>query len=142
MNGGGGGGGALNHLSLLFCKSVYINIYIYCMAKIYCDINQCDASLQYFAILHAVKEIHNTENKLTLTFIRKNVAAPCDSVCDKNICRATESLYSATKNFSHTIKQSLHQYHKILAFCNIKGELASSFSSNIARSQYFVVLMQ
>ena len=57
-------------------------------------------------------------------------------------CRATESLYSATKNFSHMIKQLLHQYHKILALSNIKGELASSFSSNIARSQYFVVLMQ
>ena len=42
------------------------------MAKIYCHINQCDASVQYFAVLHAVKETHNTKNTLTLTFIRKN----------------------------------------------------------------------
>ena len=41
------------------------------MAKIYCDINQCDASVQYFAILHAVKGIHNTKNKLTLTLYVK-----------------------------------------------------------------------
>ena len=54
---------------------------------------------------------------------------------------ATESLCSATETFSHT-KQLLHQYHKILALCNIKGELASSFSLNIAHSQYFVVLMK
>ena len=33
-----------------------------------------------------------------------------------------------------TIKQLLHRYHKILALCNIKGELASSFSRNIAHS--------
>ena len=42
------------------------------MAKIYCHINQCDASGQYFAILHTVNETHNTKNTLTLTFIRKN----------------------------------------------------------------------
>ena len=120
----------------------------YRMAKIYCHINQWDASVQYFAIFHAVKEIHNTKNTLTLAFILKN-KRPCDIVCNKNICRATyddcratESLRTVTKNFSHTIKQLFHQYHKILALCNIKGELASSFSLNIARSQYFVVLMQ
>ena len=42
------------------------------MAKIYCHINQCDASVQYFAILHAVKETHNAKNTFTLTFMRKN----------------------------------------------------------------------
>ena len=42
------------------------------MAQIYCHINQCDASVPYFAILHAVKEILNTKNTLTLTFISKN----------------------------------------------------------------------
>ena len=41
----------------------------------------------------------------------------------KNIYRSTESLRTVTKNFSHTIKQLFHQYHKILALCNIKGEL-------------------
>ena len=45
-----------------------------------------------------------------------------------------------TRNFSHTIKRLFHQYHKILALCNVKGELTSSFSLNIAHSQYFVVI--
>ena len=31
------------------------NILNYCMAKIYCHINQCNASVQYFEILHANK---------------------------------------------------------------------------------------
>ena len=31
--------------------------------------NQWDANVQYFAILHDVKEIHNTKNTLTLVFI-------------------------------------------------------------------------
>ena len=51
----------------------------------------------------------------------------------------TESLRSTTKAFSHTIKQLLHQYHNILALCNIIGELVSF---NTACSKYFVVLMQ
>ena len=38
--------------------------------------------------------------------------------------------------------QLLHQYHKILAACNIQGERACEFSFNIVQSQYFVVLMQ
>ena len=42
------------------------------MPKIYCHINQWDANVQYFAILHAVKEIRNTKNTLTLVFILKN----------------------------------------------------------------------
>ena len=49
---------------------VYDNVN-YRMAKIYRHINQCDASVQYFAILHADKETLNTKNTLTLTFIRK-----------------------------------------------------------------------
>ena len=57
----------------------------YRVAKIYCHINQCNASVQYFAILH-----------------------------DDKYCTISE------KPFSHTIKQLLHQYHKILALCNIK----------------------
>ena len=36
-------------------------------------------------------------------------------------CRATESLCSETKTFSHTIKQLCYQYHKTLDFYNIKG---------------------
>ena len=38
--------------------------------------------------------------------------------------------------------QLLHQYHKILAACNIQGERACQLSFNIAQGQYFVVLMQ
>ena len=93
--------------------------------------------MQYFAIMHAVKEIHNTKNTLTLVFILKNKRVR--SIYDD--CRSTESLCTV-KNFSHPIKQLFHQYHKILALYNIKGELASSFSLNIACSQYFVALMQ
>ena len=114
------------------------------MAKIYCHINQWDASVQDFATLHAVKEIHNTKNTLTLVFILRITSRYHATLfATKNICRATyddcrvtESLRIMTKNFSHTIKQLFHQYHIILALCNIKEELESSFSLNIARSQY------
>ena len=53
----------------------------------------------------------------------------------------TESLCSATKAFRHTIKQLLHQYHKVIAMCNNKGEIATSFSMKTAHSQYSMVLM-
>ena len=72
-----------------------------------------------------------------IEFVMKNICCSTDADC-----HSTESFCSATKRFSHKIKQLLHQYHKILAPCNIKGELTSSFSLSIARSQYFVVLMQ
>ena len=48
------------------------------MAKIYCHINQWDASVQYFAILHADKyctlsrKSVTLKNTLTLVFILKN----------------------------------------------------------------------
>ena len=47
------------------------------MAKIYCHINQCDASVQHFAILYAdhyytiSEKLYNTEDAFTLTSIRK-----------------------------------------------------------------------
>ena len=115
-----------------------------CKCAIFCDIAQ-------WQILHAIKEIHNTKNTLTLVFMLKNKRRSTMQHClqQKNICRATyddcratESLRTVTKNFSRTIKQLFHQHHKILALFNIKGELASSFSLTITRSQYFVVLMQ
>ena len=83
------------------------------MAKIYCHINQWDVSVQYFAILYDVKEIHNTKNTLTLVFILKNKCGSTMRHClqQKNICRPTyddcretESLRTVTKNFSHIIK--------------------------------------
>ena len=40
------------------------------------------------------------------------------------------------------MNQLLHQYHEILAACNIQGKRACEFSFNIAQSQYFVILMQ
>ena len=48
------------------------------MAKIYCHINQCNASVQYFAILHADKYCTISEKPIKLkmrsllTFIPKN----------------------------------------------------------------------
>ena len=87
------------------------------MAKIYCHINQCDAGVQYFAILYADKYCMISEKSIKLKI-------------------------HSMKNFSHTIKQLLHQYHKILALWNIKGELASLFSviasipQNIGFKQY------
>ena len=54
------------------------------MAKIYCHINQCDASVQYFAILHAVRFV--TEKICRTTYAS---------------CRAAESLCIAAKDFSH-----------------------------------------
>ena len=76
------------------------------MAKINCHINQWDASVQYFAILHTVKEIHNTKNTLTLVFILKNKRRSTmrHYLQQKNICcatyddcRMTELTYSEEK---------------------------------------------
>ena len=56
-------------------------------------------SVQYFAILHAVKEFHNTKNALTLVFyLRINVAVPCDIVCNKkHLSRGRIIAYSDEK---------------------------------------------
>ena len=74
---------------MIFIK-VTINNDIYRMAKICCHINQCDASVQYFAILHADKYCTLSRKPITLKihsllllYVRINVVAPCDSVCDK-----------------------------------------------------------
>ena len=126
------------------------------MAKIYCHVNQCNASVQYFTILQADKYWTVSEKpiklkicSLKLSYVRINVAYDATDFVTKQFCRtaytddrAKESLSSATKTFSHTIKQLLHQYHKILAWCNIAGQFASSFSLNITRSQYLWWLMQ
>ena len=82
------------------------------MTKIYCHITQCNAIVQYFAILHAVRETYNIKDTFTLTFIRKNKRRSTmrQSLRQKSFvarntdCRATESLCNMTKNFSHTIK--------------------------------------
>ena len=77
--------------------------------------------------------------------MRINVAVPRDSVCDKKTFvtqHVTESQCGATKHFSHTIKRLLHQYDKILALSNIERRTRKLVLMNIARSQYFVVLMQ
>ena len=44
--------------------------------------------------------------------------------------------------FQFNIYQSLHQYHKILAVCNMQGERACEFSFDIVQSQYFVAFMK
>ena len=56
-------------------------------------------------------------------------------------CLATESLGFGTNVWPYD-KTVIASNHKISALCNIKGELVGSFSLNIARIQYFVVLMQ
>ena len=45
---------------------LWCHIYNYRMAKIYCHINQCDASVQYFAILHAENYCTLSKKPLTL----------------------------------------------------------------------------
>ena len=67
------------------------------MAKIYCHINQCDASVQSLRYCMLTN---------------------------------TESMRIATKNFRHKIKQILHQYQKVLALYNIKGELGTDTITN------------
>ena len=121
-------------LQLVTGSGCLYNKALYRMAKIYCHINQW--------IFHDFRETNKSENMFALTFIRKN---KCRSIMQHILRpkefrrttyadgRATESLGSATKTFSHTIKQLLHQYHNIMA---------SSFSLDIACSPYFVVLMQ
>ena len=104
----------------------------------------CD--IARWQILHDFRETYKTENAFILTFIPINkrnsiMRQILRKILSRDICRC-QSLCSATKTFICAIKQLSHQYHKILALCNIKEELASSFSMNIARSQYFVVLMQ
>ena len=80
----------------------------YRMAKIYFHINQCDASLQYCAILHAVRETRNTKTTFTLIFICKNKRCSTmqQSLRQK---RLSHNIYQLTKKFSHTIKQLIPQ---------------------------------
>ena len=89
------------------------------MIKIYCHINQCSISVQYFARLHANKYCMIAEkpvmlkNMFTLTFIGKDKCrCMMQLILQQNFClmtyahgRTTESLCSVTKAFNHTIKQ-------------------------------------
>ena len=68
------------------------------MVEICCHMNQCDASVQYFAILHAVRETYDTENTFTFSFILKNKrhSTMQQSLWQKrNDRRAIESSYCA-----------------------------------------------
>ena len=49
------------------------NILHYCMAKIYCHINQCDASVQYFVILQGNKYCMIAEKPIKLLYARFNI---------------------------------------------------------------------
>ena len=77
--------------------------------------------------MHDFRETYKTENEFTSTFITKNKRRSImrqilrQKILSRDIAdgRATESLCSATKTFSHTIKQLLHQYHKVLALCKL-----------------------
>ena len=117
----------------------------YRMAKTHCHINRyiailickcaifCDSTSRQ--ITQDFRETYKTENLFILTFIMIR-----QTLRQKNACCTKYVDGRATKNFSRTVRQLLHQYHKILALCNIKRELPSSFPLNIARSQYFVLL--
>ena len=66
------------------------NILDYRIVKIYCHINQWDASVQYFAILDADKYCILSRKSIALKihslwflYLRINVAVPCDIVCSK-----------------------------------------------------------
>ena len=48
------------------------------MPKIYCHINQCDASVQYFAILHAVKNIARGIDAITDNYLMFSFEIPAD----------------------------------------------------------------
>ena len=74
------------------------------MAKQYCHINQCNSSVQYFAILHSVTESHNTKNTFTLTFTRKNKRRSTMRQGSRQKIFVAELLCSATKKICHTIK--------------------------------------
>ena len=97
-------------------------------------INQCKASVEYFSILHAVKQTYRTENPCTLTL---KVNIKCHSMLRHSLRQITMShsnwhlscdrvIVQCENNFTQTIKQLLHQHRNIpvLASCNIKGELA------------------
>ena len=58
----------LEHLMKVSNKTGYFvnDIFYYRMAKIYCHINQCDESVQYFAILHADKYCTLSRKPITL----------------------------------------------------------------------------
>ena len=50
----------------IFYFTIFYYILLYHMAQIYCHINQCDASVPYFAILHADKYCTLSKKSLTL----------------------------------------------------------------------------
>ena len=56
-------------VQFLYCS---LGITNYHMTTIYCHINQSDASVQYFAILHAVGKTNRTDIAFTVTFIHEN----------------------------------------------------------------------
>ena len=73
--------------------SSYTSMFCIChyrMAKIFCHTNHCDASVQYFAILHAHKYCTMSRkprrlkmNTLSPSKARIRVAVRCDSECGK-----------------------------------------------------------
>ena len=82
-------------------KLIKLDIFDCRMAKIYCDINQCNASVQYFAILLADKcytlsrKPLTLNNTPTLTLMRRNKRRSTMRQCFRQkICRATKSLCS------------------------------------------------
>ena len=93
------------------------NILHYFMVKIYCQKNNvmqvcnfCNIACQQ--ILHDCRETYKTENAFISTFIHKDKChSMIQQILQQTFCHTTESLCRATKAFSHTINQLLHQYH-------------------------------
>ena len=77
-------------------------------------------TIQYNTIQY--NTIHTMQRNATQCKAMQCNAMHSDAIKTNPILQynAIQSLCSTTNNFSHTIKQLLHQYNKILAFCNIK----------------------
>ena len=98
-----------------------------------CQINQIsdNSRTNNCIILHANKYSMIAEKPIKLTFIIKDKCrSMMRQILQQNFCLTTyadggttESLCSVTKAFSHTIKQSLHQYLYIIRCLLLKYRL-------------------
>ena len=120
------------------------------------SLSPCCDSIWYWSVTTVyVIDIIVSENPRFLRYIfcnaiwRKKIAFENFSnvYMDKKPCVRNVEGFERSKRLGicqtkYIIYQLLHQYHKILAACNIQGEWACEVSFNIAQSQHFVVLMK
>ena len=121
----------------------------YCTQPIFCGIdaitdNYCTHSKIFRKLIKLHTHIHfypSLYMKMSLGEIVTEFASNnYNSSTTHARCCLTKSLCNVTKIVGHMKKPLLHQYHKILASCNIEGELISLFFLNTACGQYSVVL--